>query len=114
KCSGSVQHRTEPHSFAPGGYILAREGAKGSFGGVEDRRRCAVKFRDRRNAFGTIDQAGASQQRGKIIDLAMMIQDLVVQRREEFPETQVLLRGDLLQSVPERHFQTDRCAMAPY
>src|SRR6476620_3240214 len=84
------------------------------FGGVENRRRGAVKFRDRRNAFRAIDQTGTSQQRREITDLAMMVEDLVVQRREEFAEAHVLLRRNLLQGVPARHFQADRRAMATY
>src|ERR1700745_2128313 len=37
-----------------------------------------------------------------------MIQHLVVQRGEEFRQTHAFLRRDLLQSVPERHFEPDR------
>jgi hypothetical protein len=33
-----------------------------------------------------------------------------VQRREEFRETHLLFRRDLLERVPERHFQPDQGA----
>src|SRR5258708_296748 len=81
------------------------------FGGVEDRRG-ATKLCDSRSTFGAIDQAGTAQQRREVLHLAMMIENLIVQRRQEFRETHALLRGDLLQRIPERHLQTDRCAMA--
>src|SRR5215470_844739 len=42
-----------------------------------------------------------------------MIENLVVQCREEFCEAHVLLRCDLFQRVPERHLQADRRTMAP-
>src|SRR4051794_38847711 len=70
-----------------------------------------LEIPDRRQAPGAIDQAGAAQQRGKIVDLAVMVEHLVVERRQEFADAHVLLGRDLLQRVPERHFQTDRGAM---
>src|SRR6266536_645897 len=73
-----------------------------------------MKFRDRGNALRAIDQTGTSQQRREIVDLAMMVEHLVVQPREELAETHVLLCRDLFQRVPERHFQADRRAMATY
>src|SRR5262245_46074708 len=41
-----------------------------------------------------------------------MVEHLVMQRRKELGEAHPLLGGDLLQGVPERHFQPDRGAMA--
>src|SRR5260370_28339496 len=63
-------------------------------------------------AFGAIDQTGTAQKRCEIIDLAMVVEDFIVQRREEFRETHLLFRRDLLERVPERHFHPDRGAMA--
>jgi hypothetical protein len=40
----------------------------------------------------------------------MVVEDFIVQRREEFRETHLLFRRDLLERVPERHFQPDRGA----
>ena len=42
-------------------------------------------------ALGAIDQAGAAQQRGEILDLAVVVEDLVVQRGEELREAHPLL-----------------------
>ena len=84
------------------------------FGRVEHGRRTATKFRHNDRALGAIDQAGAAQQRGKILDLAMVVEDLVVQRGQELGEAHPLLGRDFLQRVPERHFQPDRGAMAAH
>src|SRR5262245_35470055 len=84
------------------------------FGRVENGRGAATKLRHDDRAFGTIDQAGAAQQRGKILDLAVVVEDLVMQRGEELCEAHPFLRGDLLQRVPERHLQPDRGGMAAH
>jgi hypothetical protein len=63
---------------------------------------------------GAIDQAGTPQQRREILDLAMMVEDFVMQRCEELREAHPLLGRDLFQRVPERHFQPDRGAMAAH
>jgi hypothetical protein len=84
------------------------------FGRVEHGRRAATKFRRDGRALGAIDHAGTAQQRGKILDLAMVVQNLVMQRGEELCEAHPLLGRDLLQRVPERHFQPDRGAMAAH
>src|ERR1700730_11015655 len=82
------------------------------FGGVEDWRGCATQYRDSRSSFGSIDQAGTAQQRREVFHLAMVIENLVMERRQEFRETHAFFRGDLLQRIPERHLQPDRRAMA--
>ena len=51
---------------------------------------------------------------GEILDLAMMVEDFVMQRCEELREAHPLLGRDLFQRVPERHFQQDRGAMAAH
>src|SRR5205814_7216611 len=84
-----------------------------SLGGVEDRRGAILECR-RRYLLGPVDQTRTSQQRGEILDFAMVIQHLVMQRGEEFRETHAFLYRDLLQRVPERHFQPDRRAMAAH
>src|SRR6202040_158399 len=82
------------------------------FGGVQDGYRGRGKLRQRSDALGAIDQTGTSQQRSEILDLTVMVENLVVECREEFSETHVLFRRDLLQRIPKRHFQTDRGAVA--
>src|SRR5258708_5884360 len=57
--------------------------------------------------FGRVDQAAAPQHRGEIPDLAVMIEDLVMEIGEEFRKAGAFLGCDLLQSIPERHFQAD-------
>src|SRR6266404_90299 len=72
------------------------------FGRVENGRGVATKVRADGCAFGAIDQTGTAQKRCEIIDLAMVVEDFIVQRREEFRETHLLFRRDLLERVPKR------------
>ena len=92
--------------------FVVRHRMRDLFGRVENGRGTATKFRHGDRALGAIDQAGTAQQRGEIIDLAVVVEHLVVQRGEELREAHPLLGRDLLQRVPERHFQPDRGAMA--
>jgi hypothetical protein len=91
-----------------------RDGFEGLFSGDKDRRSRALHLPDGGGVSRSINQAGASKQRGKIPDLAVMIEHFVVQRREELRQAHILRRCDLFQSIPERHFQADRRAMASY
>jgi len=50
---------------------------------------------------GAIDQTGIAQKRCEIIDLAMVVEDFIVQRGEELREAHLLFRRDLLER--ERH-----------
>ncbi|MGY3470628.1 hypothetical protein ACVW0I_007499 [Bradyrhizobium sp. LM6.11] len=70
-----------------------------------------LEFLHRCHASGAIDQAGAAQQRGEIVDLAVVVEHLAVERRQKLADAHVLLGRDLVQRVPECHFQTDRGAM---
>src|SRR5258707_7119569 len=58
-----------------------------------------IRVRDDGCALGAIDQTGTAQKRCEIIDLAMVVEDFIVQRREEFRETHLLFRRDLLERV---------------
>src|SRR5258708_120835 len=103
--SGSVRNGIEPLSFF---YIGPRPDL---FGRVE--KAAALPRRSGTTdgcTPGEIDQTGTAQKRCEIIDLAMVVEDFIVQRGEELRETHLLFRRDLLERVPERHFQPDRGA----
>ena len=80
------------------------------FGRVENGRGAATKVRDDGCAPGAIDQTGTAQKRCEIIDLAMVVEDFIVQRGGGTSRDSSLFRRDLLERVPERHFQPDRGA----
>jgi hypothetical protein len=56
-----------------------------------------------------VDQAAASQQRSEIIDLAVMVEDFVVDLGEEFAEADAFPGGDFVKCIPKRHLQANGC-----